>query len=219
MRYRYQPLYKMPLFAAYSSSCPNAEELSPRFLRFLHMRDYPKRIWICSYRRLMKFHMYKQFTVSVIVFKELKQDAQVLMIHHRKFDRWMIPGGHVESSENPAEAAVREVLEETGINAHLISFLHKPLLVKDAEWLPAPEYLYQQLIPASKKEGPHYHIDMTYVAVADSGELKINKEETKNVSWFPIDEVLGVNTFDGTKVTIMDTYKKLIDNNLYHEFK
>lgn len=29
LRYRYQPLYKMPLFAPYASSCPNAEALIP----------------------------------------------------------------------------------------------------------------------------------------------------------------------------------------------
>ncbi|MGH3820933.1 MAG: NUDIX domain-containing protein, partial [Pseudonocardiaceae bacterium] len=34
--------------------------------------------------------------------------------------RWMLPGGHVEPDENPAEAALREVTEETGLTARLL---------------------------------------------------------------------------------------------------
>lgn len=43
--------------------------------------------------------------------------GRTLMIRCR--DRWDLPKGHVESSETPAEAAVREVREETGIAVSL----------------------------------------------------------------------------------------------------
>ena len=35
--------------------------------------------------------------------------------HHEDHDIWMVPGGGIEAGENAAEAAVREVKEETGL--------------------------------------------------------------------------------------------------------
>jgi 8-oxo-dGTP pyrophosphatase MutT (NUDIX family) len=42
---------------------------------------------------------------------------RILMLRQRHEDRdiWMIPGGGIEDEENAAEAAVREVREETGL--------------------------------------------------------------------------------------------------------
>jgi ADP-ribose pyrophosphatase YjhB (NUDIX family) len=44
----------------------------------------------------------------------------VLLHKHRKLGRWFPPGGHVEPNELPDDAAVREVLEETGVRVALI---------------------------------------------------------------------------------------------------
>ena len=41
---------------------------------------------------------------------------RVLLILHRGRDRWTAPGGGVEGDETFAQAAVREVREETGID-------------------------------------------------------------------------------------------------------
>lgn len=52
-------------------------------------------------------------SVSVLVF-----DAQgrVLLARHAETGRWVIPGGSVEPHEPPADAAVRETWEETGLH-------------------------------------------------------------------------------------------------------
>jgi 8-oxo-dGTP pyrophosphatase MutT (NUDIX family) len=40
---------------------------------------------------------------------------RVLLVHHRRLDRWLLPAGHVESADGTAAyTAAREVLEETG---------------------------------------------------------------------------------------------------------
>ena len=57
----------------------------------------------------------KHATSSVFLFCSTDQGWRLGLIHHPRFGRWMLPGGHVEPHENPAEAAVREVSEETGI--------------------------------------------------------------------------------------------------------
>mgnify|MGYP003393128033 CR=1 FL=1 len=48
-------------------------------------------------------------------------DDKVLLIYHKKFKKWLPPGGHMEANETPAEAAKREVFEETGLLVEFIS--------------------------------------------------------------------------------------------------
>ena len=51
---------------------------------------------------------------------------QVLLIKRGKAPRlgeWSIPGGHVEWGETTAEAAMREVMEETGIEAEALDLI------------------------------------------------------------------------------------------------
>src|SRR4051794_12991988 len=47
----------------------------------------------------------------------LSPDAdRLLILHHRRLDRWLLPGGHVEPADPTIDAAAaREVLEETGV--------------------------------------------------------------------------------------------------------
>lgn len=44
----------------------------------------------------------------------------VLRGHEPQSGRWSIPGGRVEPGETPAEAAAREVLEETGLTVRVV---------------------------------------------------------------------------------------------------
>lgn len=51
----------------------------------------------------------------------LDPDGRVLLIHERieRGEHWLTPGGGVERGELPVQAAVRELLEETGILVQL----------------------------------------------------------------------------------------------------
>jgi len=42
-------------------------------------------------------------------------DGKVLLLRRRDFDVWGLPGGYVDAGESIAEAALREVGEETGL--------------------------------------------------------------------------------------------------------
>lgn len=52
--------------------------------------------------------------VRVIV---MDQQGRILLVrqHHENRDIWMVPGGGIEEGESAAEAAAREILEETGL--------------------------------------------------------------------------------------------------------
>lgn len=46
----------------------------------------------------------------------LVQGRRALLLHLRERDEWRLPKGHLRTGETPAEAALREVAEETGFS-------------------------------------------------------------------------------------------------------
>lgn len=45
----------------------------------------------------------------------VSRGGEILVVHRPRYDDWSLPKGHVERGESWAEAARREVLEETGV--------------------------------------------------------------------------------------------------------
>src|ERR1700730_5750156 len=63
-------------------------------------------------------------------------DERLLLVHHRRLDRWLLPGGHVEPDDAAIwHAARREVTEETGVP--LIPDGVPPLAGIDVHGIPA----------------------------------------------------------------------------------
>jgi ADP-ribose pyrophosphatase YjhB (NUDIX family) len=54
-----------------------------------------------------------RLTVSAVARRE-DGDGEILLIQRADNAHWALPGGHVEPGESVAQAAAREVLEETG---------------------------------------------------------------------------------------------------------
>jgi len=58
---------------------------------------------------------------SVVLLRPVQGKYQMLLVHKpRKKDAWQIPQGGVEEGENTEEAAIRELSEETGVQAKII---------------------------------------------------------------------------------------------------
>jgi 8-oxo-dGTP pyrophosphatase MutT (NUDIX family) len=87
--------------------------------------------------------------------------ARVLLLHHRKLERWLQPGGHADPGECSGEAvALRETLEETGI---LGLALH-PTAAR-------PFDVDVHAIPARGEEPAHAHLDLRYLVVAPADAI------------------------------------------------
>jgi ADP-ribose pyrophosphatase YjhB (NUDIX family) len=54
-------------------------------------------------------------TPKCVVRALIERDNRILMVQERSDDRWSLPGGWAEVGFSPAEVAVKEVLEETGL--------------------------------------------------------------------------------------------------------
>ncbi len=79
---------------------------------------------ISSYIKSLRQHIGNELlilpSVTAIVFDE---DNRILLARHADTKRWVAPGGSIEPNENPIDAVIREVLEETGLNVEPIKIL------------------------------------------------------------------------------------------------
>jgi ADP-ribose pyrophosphatase YjhB (NUDIX family) len=122
----------------------------------------------------------RDWTVATFVIHQ----AKVLLLWHEKLQMWLPPGGHVEPNELPDEAAVREVLEETGIRVELLS---QPTLppFPGVRSLARPEAIQLEQI------GPnHEHIDLVYFARPanpNRTEPTVDRE-VRQVGWYSLEE-------------------------------
>lgn len=85
---------------------------------------------------------------------------RTLLLWHHKLRMWLPPGGHLEPNEDPVQGALREALEETGIEVEVI--LPAALLVVDSPTvLPPPAViLIEDIVRADQPF--HQHIDHVY---------------------------------------------------------
>lgn len=56
-----------------------------------------------------------------VVIRDVEGERRFLLVTASSDDReWVLPKGHIDDGESPQEAAVREVLEESGVHAAII---------------------------------------------------------------------------------------------------
>ena len=130
----------------------------------------------------------RHFTASAIVFDD---HQRVLLVHHNKLKQWLYPGGHIDPNEDPAQAAQREVLEETGLHTQVIC---DPLFTHPAVTTHPAPYAIIEMDVADIKVGPHRHIDLIYVLRAASGELAAQLDEVGAAQWAPLADLAALDT-------------------------
>lgn len=122
----------------------------------------------------------------------------LLLLFHRKLERWLQPGGHGEPGEVDALAvARREAEEESGIAG---LSLHPRA--------PAPFDLDVHEIPARPSEPAHEHLDVRYLFVAPAGaEPRIDRAEAKGFRWVPLAEAAR----EGGDASVVRAARKIVD--------
>lgn len=144
----------------------------------------------------------KQFTASLILTTKT-YPKKVLLLHHKKLGTWVQIGGHIEHTENPIEALLREVMEETGLDVrHLFSLGEE---TQDSTELPLPRFLLEEKIPQHTSHPAHFHIDLIYHREVDN-ELPISilEKEAHGAGWFRLEEALQLSLFENTKKMIKE---------------
>ena len=95
-------------------------------------------------------------------------DGPRTLLHwHKRLQQWMPPGGHIEPDEDPVQAVLREIEEETGLVAEVIAGQDPATPFDYPKQLPAPYTILIEDIPGPDE--PHKHIDMIYFCRAIDG--------------------------------------------------
>ena len=136
--------------------------------------------------------MQKHFTATVYIIKE----GKVLLIHHRKFNKWLPPGGHIDENETPTDAACREAEEETGLKIELISQENIWIEHSNAKSLKRPYMCLLEEIPAHGGKPAHQHIDFIYLGRPIGGKEAACHREIGNMGWFTLNEVKALKVDD-----------------------
>jgi len=100
--------------------------------------------------------------------------GRLLLHHHRRLNRWLQMGGHLEEGEQPVDAALREGREESGL--------------RDLQIIGGIADLDVHVIPAGRGEPEHRHFDVRYIARTRSPEaIVIDAQESNELMWFDLD--------------------------------
>ncbi len=128
-------------------------------------------------------------TASAFIFRNFDGTPKMLLHMHKKISKLMQPGGHVELNENPWQAVLHEIEEETGY--------HKSqLYVLQPEWaiekLTGVEVLPVQFCTNTHPidEFDHYHTDLSYVFTVDSDpSVELGIGESTDLRWKTYEEI------------------------------
>ena len=117
-------------------------------------------------------------TASGIV---VNDNMEMLLIFHRANKKYLQPGGHVDDCDASVHsAALREVIEETGIKKVSLHTWHKE------NNFPVNIDIHKINTRPEKNEGFHYHFDYMYIFRTDEKRINLQLEEVSDFRWVSI---------------------------------
>jgi len=162
------------ILESYVPWCEAQRAERDRMLRFVD--DHPDD---AHQRTLLVGHL----TASALVLDAKGERA--LLTHHKKLGRWLQLGGHCDGDANLPGVALRECVEESGIDGLAID--------------PVPIDVDVHVIPARKDEPEHLHLDTRFVVHAPAGAREVLSDESIALRWFWPEELATIATDDSVR--------------------
>jgi 8-oxo-dGTP pyrophosphatase MutT (NUDIX family) len=118
-----------------------------------------------------------------IVFRRVPGEGARYLLIRDSYNNWGFPKGHLEGNESPAQAAIRETAEETGLD-HLV--LHGPIRVIDWHF---------------RFRGRHIH-KYCHFFLFESSEGEVCPQVDEGITacqWRPLSEALEILSYDNAR--------------------
>ncbi|NUT41327.1 MAG: NUDIX domain-containing protein [Thermoactinospora sp.] len=115
---------------------------------------------------------------------------RILLFHTRdptmpeKGQWWELPGGGIDPGESPAETAVRELREETGI-------VVSPEQVSAPSWRRDASFRYRGTLRLQHEVVVAVRLGVPGPPVDGGGRVEFEDEDYFGFRWWPVDEVVG----------------------------
>lgn len=152
--------------------------VAPKSTRFI-INDIRRAIDFAEGRNGFSLECLYESSCGAVVFRREGEQKKFLLIRNRRSAHWGFPKGHIEPGESNEQTAIREVLEETGINIHILPGFKK-----------SSEYTIQGRIEKSVS---------IFLAQTDDVEYTIQVEEIEECGWFSFAEAMKTLNYDNDK--------------------
>ena len=126
--------------------------------------------------------MIREFSAGIIVYAQRNNKREYLLLHYTA-GHWDFPKGHIEKGESKQEAALRELKEETGLEATIIDGFEE-------------SFEYWHRLPKTK-ELAHKTVYF-FVGEASSANVTLSHEHI-DFAWLPYEDALEKLTYDNAK--------------------
>ena len=126
---------------------------------------------------------------------------EVCLINDGRY--WGLPKGNVEPGETPAEAALREISEETGLARSGLAI---------AGELPASDYVYRR-----RDSGRliFKRVHQYLVSAPGGAELHPQESEIADAAWLSFDDAVRRASFDDTRAALREA-RRLLQSGALH---
>jgi 8-oxo-dGTP diphosphatase len=115
-----------------------------------------------------------------IVFRKTGDNIEYLLVtSNSNKSRWIFPAGHIEKGEKPQEAALREVMEEAGVEVRIINNLG------------SFQYFWY-------RDNRKIIID-THLFLMEYHKTVAVNPEGRQVDFFKLEEILALNVWEESK--------------------
>lgn len=130
----------------------------------------------CFERSLLEGH----FTGSAWVLNPAH--THTLMLHHRKLNLWLQPGGHADGDPDITRVVLTEISEESGVAPENITLINEKIFDVDIH-----------TIPATGHDPRHEHYDIRFLAEIDDSLPIPGNEESHQIGWVALEHVPRFN--------------------------
>ena len=122
----------------------------------------------------------------------LDAPIKILIVHRPKYNDWSFPKGKADPGESIEQTALREVREETGIDARII------------DRLPSVRYTYEGKERIVRPKVVHY-----FLMEPAGGTLGVNGYEIDQAEWLEPRQALDRLTYDHDRKLLNDAMAEL----------